>query len=189
MRVIHSHVPERTPDDILPNLLFASITDHWFNLLLVGQLHFHGKFQLHAIYFGGRSIYTNELKVNCHKNCQRDHSGDEFTSNMRPPKTTRRVLNWFCVHLPEENTHKWKKRAYIAFAASASAINWMSSVSDAIYFSRSLSIDSEKSLLALMQGIANGTMVYVIVIEHLLRKKIVAIIESLIHGAIANLTL
>lgn len=98
---------------------------------------------------------------------------------MKPLKMNRCVLTWFCVYPPESNATKLKKLSYIAFAVLTFAINIMSSVSDAAYFYKSLPINLEESLLALMQLIANATMVYVIVITFLLRQKIVAIIESL----------
>lgn len=55
----------------------------------------------------------------------------------------------------------------------------LSSASDAVYFSKYVSIDLAKSLLAVMQLIASGTMAYQISITFLLREKILAIMESL----------
>lgn len=98
---------------------------------------------------------------------------------MIPLRTNRRVLTWFCVYPPEENATKWQKRAYIAFAVYALTLNSVSCVSDAAFFFKFVSTDLEKSLMALLQLFGNATMVYALSITFLLRKKFVAIIESL----------
>lgn len=98
---------------------------------------------------------------------------------MIPLKTNRRVLIWFCVHPPAEETSKQKRLAYAVFTIFTLTINLLSTAADAAYFYRFMSIDLEDSLMALLQLFGNATMAYVIVAMFVLRHKIHTIFNNL----------
>lgn len=98
---------------------------------------------------------------------------------MKPIAIDQRILTWLCVLPAEENTSKWKKRAYILLVLGLIVANITVFSSSLIYAMKFISIDLQRTMIVSPQVIAAIPMANTIVVTFFLRHKIPPIFEKL----------
>lgn len=98
---------------------------------------------------------------------------------MIPLKTNRRVLTWFCVYPPERYASQLKRFLYKCSGLFAFAVLVAGTLGSIAFIIKNISIDLENSLFALMTTVGNVSMVYMVAATYIIRRKIVAIFDSL----------
>lgn len=98
---------------------------------------------------------------------------------MVPLAVHRQVLTWCCVYPPDENTSKWEKLSFKAFAFVI-FVSLLSTIAVSVaYIAKFMSTDLGGSLHALFQITAYTGLSYVALNGFILRDKITAIFSQL----------
>lgn len=85
-----------------------------------------------------------------------------LNSNMEQLPTYRRVLVWFSVSPPPENSTNWEKFSFLIFTITNITLLASGSITSIILLLQSKTFDLVVFLYVLFQIVASGSMIYVV---------------------------
>lgn len=98
---------------------------------------------------------------------------------MVPLKTNRHVLTWLCLYQNDEKLQKREKLKHYTFALVHFALNVIGFTASATYFVKFVIGNFEESLFALAQSFGEANMIYITIINFMLRQKITNIFKAI----------
>lgn len=98
---------------------------------------------------------------------------------MDPLKIERQILTWFCICPPADNVGPAKRVTYAIFSVTVVVVIASLVIASAVYFQKYMAIDFEVAFDGLHPVFGWTPLVFIFIIMHLLKDRIVEVFDAL----------